>query len=286
MSAFGTEQNKYSRLKRVAIHISLLASLIVMIYPLLWMVSSSLKTETEIFQSSGLIPDELIFSNYTEGWTALQTPFTRFYINSLIIVGAAVIGNIISCSLTAYAFARLNFAFKNALFGLMLATLMLPFHVVLVPQYILFSELGWINTFYPLIVPSFLATTPFFIFLNVQFIRGIPKALDEAAEVDGANKWQIFFYIIFPLSKPALITTAIFTFIWTWNDFLRQLLYLNQRELTTVPLALRQFVSAMDQSSFGQLFAMSTLALVPVMLFFVFGQKYLVEGISTTGFKG
>ena len=166
MSAFGTEQNKYSRLKRVAIHISLLASLIVMIYPLLWMVSSSLKTETEIFQSSGLIPDELIFSNYTEGWTALQTPFTRFYINSLIIVGAAVIGNIISCSLTAYAFARLNFAFKNALFGLMLATLMLPFHVVLVPQYILFSELGWINTFYPLIVPSFLATTPFFIFLS------------------------------------------------------------------------------------------------------------------------
>ncbi len=267
-------------------HLALIGALLVMIYPLLWMISSSLKAENEIFQNPGLIPGELVFSNYTEGWTALQTSFTRFYINSFIVVGLSVIGNVLSCSVTAYAFARLEFAGKRIFFGLMLATLMLPFHVTLVPRYILFNELNWINTILPLVVPNFLATTAFFIFLNVQFMRGIPRELDEAAEVDGASKWQIFTRIIFPLSMPALITTAIFTFIWTWNDFLGQLLYLNNHDLMTVPLALRQFVSAMDQSSFGQMFAMSSLALIPVMLFFVFGQKYIVEGISTTGFKG
>ncbi|QPC83730.1 carbohydrate ABC transporter permease [Phototrophicus methaneseepsis] len=268
------------------VHLMLILATIVMLYPLLWMVSSSLKPETEIFQSSGLIPSELTFSNYTEGWTALQTPFTRFYINSFIIVILVVIGNVLTSSLTGYAFARVKFPGKRIWFSLMLLTLMLPFHVTLVPRYIMFSELNWINTILPLVVPSFLATEAFFVFLNVQFIRGIPRDLDEAASVDGASRWQIFTRIIFPLSTPALITTAIFSFIWTWNDFLSQLLYLNKTELLTVPLALRQFVSAMDQSSYGQLFAMSTLAQIPILLFFVFGQKYIVEGIATTGFKG
>jgi len=267
------------------IHLLLLMATLIMMYPLLWMVSSSFKPETLIFESSSLIPSEFTTRHYIQGWTALQTPFTRFYINSFIIVGLAVIGNVVSCSLTAFAFARLNFKFKRIWFSLMMATLMLPFHVTLVPQYILFDALDWINTILPLTVPNFLATSSFFIFLNVQFIRGIPTELDEAAAVDGASKWQIFSLIIFPLSKPALITTAIFTFIWTWNNFLSQLLYLNKLELFTVPLALRQFVSAMDQSSFGELFAMSTLAQIPVLIFFVFGQKYIVEGISTTGFK-
>ncbi|MAU12886.1 MAG: sugar ABC transporter permease [Anaerolineaceae bacterium] len=272
--------------KRWPIHLMLILATVIMLYPLLWMVSSSLKPETEIFESSGLIPSQLTFSNYVNGWTALQTPFTRFYINSFIIVIVSVIGNVLTSSLTGYAFARLEFRFKRIWFSLMLMTLMLPFHVTLVPRYIMFNELDWINTFLPLVVPSFMATQAFFVFLNVQFIRGIPRDLDEAAAVDGANKWDIFRRIIFPLSMPALITTAIFSFIWTWNDFLSQLLYLNKTELLTVPLALRQFVSAMDQSSFGQLFAMSTLAQIPILLFFVFGQKYIVEGIATTGFKG
>lgn len=272
--------------RRWPTHIMLFFAALIMLYPLLWMVSSSLKPELEIFQSSSLIPSEVTFRHYTEGWTALQTPFTRFFVNSFIIVTLAIIGNVLTSSVTAYAFARLNFKFKRIWFSLMLMTLMLPFHVTLVPRYILFNELDWINTILPLVVPNFMATEAFFIFLNVQFIRGIPKELDEAAAVDGATKWQIFSRIIFPLSKPALITTAIFSFIWTWNDFLSQLLYLNNMDLFTVPLALRQFVSAMDQSSFGQLFAMSTLAQIPVLLFFVFGQKYIVEGIATTGFKG
>ena len=269
-----------------ATHITLVLAALVMLYPLMWMLSSSVKPETEIFKNPGLIPQDFTLSNYTDGWTALQTPFTRFYINSFIVVGLSVIGNVLSCSLTAYAFARLEFKFKRGWFIIMMATLMLPGHVTLVPQYIMFTKLNWINTILPLVVPNFMATSAFFIFLNVQFMRGIPRELDEAAAVDGASKWQIFMQIIFPLSMPALITTAIFTFIWTWNNFFSQLLYLNKIELYTVPLALRQFVSAMDQSSFGQLFAMSTLAQIPVMLFFIFGQKYLVEGISTTGFKG
>ena len=271
--------------KRWKVHFLLLLATIVMLYPLLWMVSSSVKPELEIFKNSSLIPSEFTLRHYTNGWTALQTPFTRFYINSFIIVTLAVVGNVLTSSITAYAFARLNFKFKRMSFTFMMMTLMLPFHVTLVPRYIMFNELDWINTILPLVVPHFMATEAFFVFLNVQFIRGIPKELDEAAAVDGASKWQIFTRIIFPLSQPALITTAIFSFIFTWNDFLSQLLYLNQTELFTVPLALRQFVSAMDQSSFGQLFAMSTLAQIPVLLFFIFGQKHIVQGITTTGFK-
>lgn len=271
--------------KRWKVHFLLLLATIVMLYPLLWMVSSSVKPELDIFKDSSLIPSQITFSHYVDGWTALQTPFTRFYINSFIVVTLAVIGNVLTSSVTAYAFARLNFKFKRMWFTFMMMTLMLPFHVTLVPRYIMFNELDWINTILPLVVPHFMATEAFFVFLNVQFIRGIPKELDEAAAVDGASKWQIFTRIIFPLSQPALITTAIFSFIFTWNDFLSQLLYLNQTELFTVPLALRQFVSAMDQSSFGQLFAMSTLAQIPVLLFFIFGQKHIVQGITTTGFK-
>ena len=267
-------------------HIFLILGSIVMIYPLLWMLSSSFKPEGVIFRDLGLIPDPFVIQNYTEGWTALQSPFTRFFVNSFLIVGLTILGNLITCSVTAYAFARINFRFKRVWFALMLSTIMLPYHVTVVPQYMLFNALGWVNTFFPLFVPNFFATNAFFVFLIVQFIRGIPRDLDDAAAVDGASKFQIYIRIILPLTTPALITTAIFTFIWTWNDFFSQLIYLNDINLFTVPLALRQFTSAMDESSFGALFAMSILALIPTFIFFIAAQKYLVQGISTTGFKG
>jgi multiple sugar transport system permease protein len=167
----------------------------------------------------------------------------------------------------------------------MLITIMLPIHVVIVPQYVLFSELGWINTFLPLIVPKFLATNTFFVFLMVQFFRGIPKELDEAARLDGAGHLRIFFRIMMPLSLPALATTAIFTFIWTWNDFFSQLIFLTNPDKYTVPVALRTFVDSTGASSWGSLFAMSIVSLIPVFLVFLFGQKYLVKGIATTGIK-
>ena len=180
--------------------------------------------------------------NYTDGWTALSHPFGHYMINSAIVVLGSILGNLISCSMAAYAFARLQFRGKKLFFGIMLLTIMLPFHVVIVPQYILFSQIGWVNTFWPLIVPKLLATDAFFVFLMVQFIRGIPKELDEAARIDGAGHPRIFLRVILPLMVPALATTTIFTFIWTWNDFFGALIYLTDPDMFTVPVALRAFV--------------------------------------------
>jgi multiple sugar transport system permease protein len=188
--------------------------------------------------------------------------------------------------MTAYAFARLNFSFKGIFFGMMMATVMLPHHVTLIPRYIIFDRLGWINTFLPLTVPAFFATQSFFIFLLVQFMRGIPKELDDAAIVDGCTPWQIYWKIIMPLSVPALVTTTLFTFIWTWNDFFGPLIYLQSPIKYTVALGLRSFADATSQSAYGQLFAMSIVSLVPVFIFFVFFQRLLIEGIATTGLKG
>ncbi|RNL85034.1 carbohydrate ABC transporter permease [Halostreptopolyspora alba] len=271
--------------RRPLTHLGLIAFGLVMLYPLLWMVSSSLKPTEDIFREPGLIPSTLTLSNYTDGWTALEYPFHHYIFNSLVVVAGAVIGNLLACSMAAYAFARLEFRGKNLFFAVMLMTIMLPVHVVIVPQYILFSELDWINTFYPIIVPKLLATDAFFVFLMVQFIRGLPRDLDEAARIDGCGHARIFLRIILPLCTPALATTAIFTFIWTWNDFFTQLVFLVDPDMYTVPIALRTFADATEQTSWGPLFAMSTIALGPIFGFFLAGQRYLVRGIATTGIK-
>ncbi|GAB2487450.1 carbohydrate ABC transporter permease [Nocardiopsis aegyptia] len=279
------ERSRAARTRRLIVHIGLIGFGLIMLYPLLWMLASSFKPTAEIFRAPGLIPETFHPGNYTEGWTALQFPFHHYLLNSAIVVVGAIIGNLIGCSMAAYAFARLEFRGKRLFFAIMLATIMLPIHVVIVPQYILFAEIGWINTFLPLIVPKLLATDGFFIFLMVQFIRGLPKDLDEAARIDGCGHVRIFFRIIMPLSLPALATTAIFTFIWTWNDFFSQLIFLTSPDMYTVPVALRTFVDSSSQTSWGPLFAMSVIALGPVFGFFLAGQKYLVKGIATTGIK-
>lgn len=269
------------------LHIGLIAGAFVMLYPLLWMIGSSLKPEGEIFSDLNPIPRSLDFSNYVKGWTlGTGVSFTTFYLNSFMVCAGAIIGNLFSCSLAAYAFARIQFKFKPVLFALMLGTLMLPFHVIVVPQYIIFNSLGWTNSFLPLIVPKFFAVDAFFIFLMVQFIRGIPIELEQAAMVDGCNRAQTFLLIILPLLTPALVTTTIFTFIWTYNDFFGQLLYLNNERKYTVALGLRQFLDASGQSAWGSMFAMTTLSLLPVFVIFLFFQRRLVEGIATTGLKG
>ncbi len=273
------------RWQSVLLHGGLIAFGLFMLYPLLWMLSSSLKPDAIIFREPGLIPSALRPSNYVDGWTALPLPFHRYILNSLLVVVFSIIGNLLACSMAAYAFARLQFRTRGFWFAIMLATIMLPILVVIVPQYIMFNELGWINTYYPLIVPKFLATDAFFIFLMVQFIRVLPRELDEAARIDGCNHWSIFWRIIMPLSMPALATTAIFTFIWTWNDFYSQLIFLTDPDLATVPLALRLFVDAQGDTSWGPLFAMSVVALGPIFGFFLAGQRYLVRGIATTGTK-
>lgn len=265
----------------------LLAGAFIMLYPMLWMLSSAFKPNELIFQEVGLWPSAVTLDNFAKGWKGFAgNSFDVFFINSFVIVLFAIIGNVISCSLAAYAFARLDFTAKPLLFAIMFGTIMLPHHVVLIPQYIFFDLLGWVDSFLPLIVPKFLATDAFFIFLMVQFIRGLPRELDNAARVDGCGPIQIFVRIIFPLTLPALVTTSIFTFIWTWNDFNSQLIYLNNPKLYTVTLALRTFMDTMGESSWGALFAMSILSLVPIFVFFVLFQRLLIEGIATSGIKG
>jgi multiple sugar transport system permease protein len=256
-----------------------------MLYPLLWMIASSLRPDSDIFDGVGLFIDTFDPSHYPDGWNALSHPFSTYLLNSAIVVVGSILGNLVSCSMAAYAFARLSFRFRRTAFAIMLFTIMLPVHVVIVPQYVMFAQAGVINTFIPLILPKLLATDAFFIFLMVQFIRGIPRELDEAARIDGAGHARIFFQIILPLMVPALATTTVFTFIWTWNDFFSQLIFLTDPDLYTVPVALRSFIDAQAESSFGSLFAMSVVSLVPIFLAFLLGQRYLIQGIATTGGK-
>src|SRR5690554_3559919 len=274
-----------SRLTSLLIHLGLLAASVVMLYPLLWLLAASFRPENEIFTSASILPSVWSIDSYIRGWNGLRTSFGVFFTNSFIISGLSVIGNVMACSMAAYAFARLDFRFKNFWFAMMLMTLMLPYQVTLIPQYVLFLNLGWVNTFLPLIVPKFLAADAFFIFLMVQFFRGIPRELDEAARMDGAGPWRIYWKIILPLSTPVLATAAIFTFIWTWDDFFGPLIYLSELRDYTVMLGLRTFTDSTGQSDFGGMFAMSVLSLVPIFLFFLFFQRLLIEGIATTGMK-
>lgn len=278
------DQHK-DRIKGILKHVALILTAGLMLYPLLWMIASSFRPEALIFKDPTLIPTEVDTGHYADGWNALARPFHVFLINSGIIVAGSLLGNLLTCSMAAYAFAKLEFRGRGLFFGVMLLSLMLPMHVVLIPQYVLFSNMGWVNSFLPLIVPKFLATDAFFIFLMVQFFRGLPKELDEAARLDGAGYWRTYFQVILPLSVPALATTAIFTFIWTWNDFFGQLIYLTKPALHTAPVALRNFVDATSGASWGSLFAMSIVTLIPVFVVFLVGQKYLVKGIATTGIK-
>ncbi|WP_342363512.1 carbohydrate ABC transporter permease [Terrarubrum flagellatum] len=267
-------------------HVLLAAGAFFMLYPLLWMVASSFKPESAIFTDLSIIPHHLNPENYINGWNALQVSFSRFYWNSFLIAILVVIGNVMTCSLTAYAFARLKFRGRNILFALMMMTLMLPYHVTLIPQYVLFLNIGWVDTILPLVVPKFMAVDAFFIFLMVQFFRGLPRELDEAAKIDGCGPWRIYWMIILPLSKPVLATAAIFSFLWTWNDFFGPLIYLNDIANYTVPLALRAFVDSTGTSAWGQLFAMSTLALAPIFFFFLFFQRLIIKGVAMSGLKG
>jgi multiple sugar transport system permease protein len=273
--------------RRVLLHTLLIASSFAMIYPILWMLASSFKETSTIFSDPSLLPRNWYFENYKIGWTGIpKVQFGTFFLNSGIISVLVVLGNCLSASLVAFAFARLRFALQAFWFAVMLMTMMLPAQVTLIPQYILYHKLGWVNTYLPLTLPYFLGATPFFIFLLVQFIRGIPSELDEAATIDGCSTFGIYARIIMPLCGPALITTAIFSFIWTWDDFFGQLIYINDIDKFTVPLGLRLFMDGSGMSAWGPMLAMSVLSLVPSFLVFMFCQKYFVEGIAATGLKG
>jgi multiple sugar transport system permease protein len=282
----GANPQKGALLSRIIRHTMIIALGFLMLYPVLWLVSSSFKPNYLIFSDTSIWSKEWTMGNYFTGWKGLQgISFGTFFLNSFQISILSVLGNIITCSMAAFAFARLNFRFKKFWFALMLVTIMLPYHVTLVPQYIMYNKFEWINTFYPLTVPKWLAHDSFFILLMVQFIRGIPKELDESATIDGCGWGQIYWRIILPLLVPALITTAIFTFIWTWDDFFSQMIYLNDIKLFTVQLGIRSLFDPAGESDWGALLAMSALSLVPIITIFLTFQRYFLEGIATTGLK-
>lgn len=273
--------------RRVLWHGVCLALLAGLLYPVGWLVSASFKPAHEILSSLRLLPEQVIIGNYAEVFRGMAgVSVWRFLTNSMVVSVGSVIGNVVSCALAAYAFAWLRFRLRGLLFAFMIATIMLPIHVLLIPQYTIFHRMDMIDTFWPLVLPKILATDAFFVFLIVQFMRGLPRELGDAARIDGCGPVRTFAYVILPLSKPALVTTAIFTFIWSWNDFLSQLIYLNTPENYTLPLALRLFIDQTSQTSYGAMMAMSVLTLVPIGLFFFAFQRLLVEGVSTTGLNG
>ncbi|MDG4830944.1 carbohydrate ABC transporter permease [Solwaraspora sp. WMMD1047] len=275
------------RLGSIWWHLGALALLAVVLYPVVWVVAASFKPSQSILGSLELLPSEPTTENYrraADGVAGISV--FRFFWNSTVLAVLSVVGTVASSALAGYAFARLRFRGRGVMFALMISTLLLPFHVLIIPQYAVFQNLGLVDTYLPLLIGKFLAAEAFFVFLMVQFMRGIPHELDESARIDGAGHWGTFWHIILPLSRPAMITTAIFTFIWTWNDFFGPLIYVSTPEKYPLPLALQLYIDQTSLSDYGALMAMSMLALVPVIGFFLFFQRFLVEGVSTSGLKG
>ncbi|MBB6734725.1 carbohydrate ABC transporter permease [Cohnella zeiphila] len=272
-----------------ASHLLLIVISAVMMYPVLWWFGAVFKPSDEL-SSASLIPHHPTLKNFSEGWNAItHYSFSIFFGNTIGLAVSVVAVAVVSCSLVAFGFARMNFPLKNFWFSIVLLTLMLPNQVTIVPQYILFDSFGWIDTYLPFIIPHALAGGiggSFFIFLFVQFIRSIPKELDEAAKMDGCGSFKIYSRIIVPLLVPAIVTVSIFCFLWNWDDFFGQMIYIQSIGKFTVGLALKMFVDSQSAAPWGQLFAMSLLSIVPGAVLFFFTQRYLVEGIATTGLKG
>ncbi len=269
---------------RTLLYLVAIAGSVILLTPQVWMLRSSLMDINQIFvYPPTWIPNPWEFENYPEVFDTV--PFLRYFQNTLTILIPSVIGTVVTTSLAAYGFARLRWPGRDWVFGILMTTLMLPYAVTLIPTFLLWSRLGLINTFWPLIVPSWFGGHIFYIFLLRQFFRGIPRDLDEAALIDGANPLQILWDIILPLSRPALISVVIFASLYTWNDFLQPLIYLNDDRKFTLALGLAQF-RGLYNSEWHLLMAASMLVVAPVLVLFFVAQRYFVEGIALTGIKG
>lgn len=275
------------RLSRGVIWVVLVVGAVVMMLPLLWMISSSLKLEQKVFQfPPQLIPNPVRPANYVDALT--YKPFPIYLKNTVFLVLMNELAILLASSFCAYGFARIRFVGRDLWFGIVLATMMVPYVVMLVPQFVIFSRLHWIDTFLPLVVPQFFGGGAFYIFLLRQFFRTIPEELADAARIDGCSEFGIYARIMLPLAKPALITVAIFTFFGTWNDFMGPLLYLNSPEKFTLAIGLATFRSALavGRSRWDLLMAFSTAMTLPVVVVFFLAQRYFVQGVVLTGLKG
>lgn len=259
----------------------------IMIYPLIWMGFSSFKESSLVLTTvEQLLPKEWRIDNYANGWAGFGgTTFSTFFKNSIVVTCISVVGNVIASAMAAYGFARIPFKGRNVFFICMMITLMIPSQVLVVPQYIIFNKLGWVNSFLPLTVPEW-GGRAFFIFLIMQFISGIPKELDEAAEIDGCGRIGTLFRVLVPVVKPTIVTASIFAFYWIWQDFFQPLIFMSTTDKFTISLALNMYLDPNSYNNYGGLFAMSVTSLLPVIIFFIVFQRYLVEGIAMDGIKG
>jgi multiple sugar transport system permease protein len=275
-------------LGRAALYALLIVLSLLFLLPFIWMISTSLKTDPQVYRVPPIwIPNPMRWLNYPEALTSL--PFLSYFINTMKIAVPATIGTLFSSALTAYGFSRIRWPERDALFYVCVATMMIPFQVQMIPLFVTFKTLGWINSYWPLIVPTFFAS-PFSVFMLRQFFLTIPQELSDAARIDGCSEFGIFVRIILPLAKPALAVVALFTFMWAWSDYLGPLIYVNQVSKFTVALGLQQlratFHSANQQLVWPYLMAASTTAIVPILFLFFFAQRTFIEGISLTGIKG
>lgn len=270
---------------RVLTYIIVIVAALVCVLPFLWMVSTAFKGPSEIYKIPlSFIPDNPTLDNFTEGWK--YADFSLYTRNTVIITVSATIGTIISSALVAYGFSRFNARLKGFLFTLLLATMMLPAQVILIPQYMLFNKLGFVDTPLPMIIPAWLGGGAFNIFLFIQFFNSIPRELDDAARIDGAGSFQVFARILLPSVKPVVMAIGVMSFVFHWNDFFQPLIYLNSEKWFTIAIGLQFFKSGYGNTQIGMMMAVSLLTLLPVLIIFFIFQRYFVEGIKLSGLKG
>ena len=261
---------------------------ILMIFPLIWLFFATFKSNQELFGSLALLPEKFLMDGIAKGWKGSgQFTYSNFYLNTFIMVVPTVLFTIVSTGIVAYGFARFRFPGKKILFLLMMSTLMLPDSVIIIPRYVLFNKFGWVDSYLPFWIPGLLACYPFFIFMQVQFLRGIPKELDESACVDGCNPFTTYVKILFPLMKPAVFSVTIFQFLWRWNDYFNNLIYISSVKNYTLSLALKMSIDGTGAvTQWNQVLSMSFISMIPPTLLYFFAQKYFVEGITAGGVKG
>ena len=287
LEAMRAAKRRKEKIKLVLSYVVIVVIGAALLYPIIWMFFAAFKTNDEIFGSVALLPKSFSFQNFIDGWKSAGIyTYTQYFINSFVMVVPTVLFTLISSSLVAYGFARFRFPLKKQLFGLLIATLMLPNAVIIIPRYTLFNKFGWVDSYLPFWIPAIFACAPFFVYMLIQFMRGIPMDLDESACIDGCGTFRVFWQILMPLMKPALFSAGLFQFLWTYNDYFNSLIYINSVKKFTVSLALRLSLDAESVVVWGKVMAMACVAVLPLIVIFFAAQKYFVEGIATSGLKG
>ncbi|MGN0779601.1 MAG: carbohydrate ABC transporter permease [Aristaeellaceae bacterium] len=260
---------------------------LILLYPIIWMFFATFKSNEDIFGSTRLLPTVWHFENYVEGWKgSSRLTYTTFFINTFLLVVPTTLLTVVSACLAAYAFARFDFPCKGLLFSVLIGLMMLPGAVVIIPRYLLYNQFHWIDTYMPFYIPALLCCNSFFPYMLIQFLRGVPRELDESAYIDGCSTFRTLVSILLPLMKPALFSAGLFQFLWTYNDYFNSLIFISSQKMYPISLALRMSLDSESVVNWGKVMAMAFVAVLPVMLLFFAAQKYFVEGIATSGLKG